>query len=306
MYGYVYKCTYKDKIYIGESINALNPGYLGTGGYWRSIIKGHEKEITKEILETIEASDIKLLKAKMHEREIYWISVYDSTNPNIGYNISPGGNIMTERSKQKMKEADSKAIKHIMETTDCKQRISDSMKKHRKKYGFSDEHLQKISNSLKGRKVGCPGDSRSIQVYCIVNGEKHSFHNKITAAKWWFENYPFSDSYAEITYTRMISKSIRGEPLRYHKKPISQNIKWFEEIFELSINSPVYCEFNGKIFEFDTISNAIIWWHNNYPITKDFNKEVYIDKLIKNIKGFEITRNSKSFKDIQWFRKEIL
>ena len=30
MTGYIYKCTYQNKIYVGESINALNPNYFGT------------------------------------------------------------------------------------------------------------------------------------------------------------------------------------------------------------------------------------------------------------------------------------
>lgn len=29
---------YNNKIYIGESINALDPNYIGYGKYWKSII----------------------------------------------------------------------------------------------------------------------------------------------------------------------------------------------------------------------------------------------------------------------------
>ena len=140
MFGYIYKCTYNNKIYIGESINAFDPNYIGSGKYWKSVIKNNKKEVVKTILETIEAEDIKTLKSIMHKREIYWINKFDSTNPNIGYNISPGGCLMSEESLLKMKINDSKAIKHIMETTDCKKRISKSLKEYKQLNGVSEEH----------------------------------------------------------------------------------------------------------------------------------------------------------------------
>lgn len=120
--GYIYKCTYKNKIYIGESIYALNKNYLGSGKYWLSIIKNNKEDVTKEILETLTADNRKNLKKLMHKREIYWIAKYDSTNPNIGYNISPGGNLLSAESKSKMIQNDSKKIKYIMDNTDCKEK----------------------------------------------------------------------------------------------------------------------------------------------------------------------------------------
>lgn len=304
MFGYIYKCTYNNKIYIGESINALDPNYIGSGKYWRSVVKNNKKEVVKTILETIEAEDIKTLKSIMHKREIYWINKFDSTNPNIGYNISPGGCLMSEESLLKMKINDSKAIKHIMETTDCKKRISKSLKEYKQLNGVSNEHKKHLSESLKGRNIGCNGDSRSIQVYCVINGNKYSFHNKIQAAKWWYDNFPFSENYAEITYTRMINKSINGLKLVYNKKPINQNIQWFKEIVDINNNTKVYCIFNNKQYDFDNLFDAIKWWHINYPISSEYEENVYIDKLIKNIKGFEISYHSIVYNNIQWYRKE--
>lgn len=304
MLGYIYKCTFKNKIYIGESVNALNPKYLGTGKLWTQTITGNEKEVSKEILETIEAGDKKTLKQKMHEREIYWIAHYDSTNPKIGYNISPGGNLMTDSSRQKMIEADSKTMKKKMEDPNLRKRISEGLKKQRREIGMSKEHRQRLSNALKGRNVGCNGDSRSIQVYCIVNNQKYSFHNKVTAAKWWFDNYPFSNNYAEVTYTRAITKSINNQIITYKGKPINQNIQWFMEDINISNKDSIYCIFNNIKYDFDNINQAAEWWHKNYPITDNFDLSLYKNKIEKSIKGYTNMYKSIIFDKIQWYRKE--
>lgn len=305
MIGYIYLCEYNNKYYIGESINAKNPRYLGKGKLWLETITGHESEVKKTILETIEDIDRKSLKQKMHNREIYWINKYDTTNLEKGYNISPGGNLMAESSIIKMKETDSKTMKRLMSTTDIPKRISKTLSNYRNTYGFSKDHLSKISKALKGRKIGCNGDSRSINVYCIINNTKYSFHNKITAAKWWYDNYPFSNKYAEITYTRLITKSINNLSLTFNGKPINQNIKWYEEVFDLNENTPVYCIYDNNKYEFNNMIDAITWWHENYPLkNSEFNKERYITKLIKNIKGYIIEYQSIQYNNIKWYRKE--
>lgn len=221
MIGYIYLCTFNNKIYIGESLNAMNHNYLGRGKLWLTVIHGHEKEVDKKIIETIEHSDKKTLKTIMHKREIYWINYYNSTDPNIGYNISPGGNLLAESSRQKMIMSDSKTMKDRMKDSNLRHKISEGLKRQRKEVGMSDTHKANLSKRLKGRNIGCNGDSRSIQVYCIVDNKKYYFHNKIEAARWWYEHYPFSEKYAECTYTRLITKSINKEPLYYHKQPIT-------------------------------------------------------------------------------------
>ena len=304
MKGYIYKCTFRDKIYIGESVNALSNKYLGKGKLWNKSILGHESEVSKEILETIEAEDKKTLKQKMHEREIYWIGYYDSTNPNIGYNISPGGCLMAESSRQKMIEADSKTMKKKMEDPNLRKRISEGLKKQKREIGLSNEHKKHLSEALKGKNVGCDGDSRSIQVYCIIDNKKYNFHNKIQAAKWWYDNYPFSDNYAEITYTRAINRSINNEIITYKHKPINQNIKWFIEDTNISAKDSIYCLFNNTRYDFDNINQASEWWHKNYPITDTFDLSLYKIKIEKSIKGFTNMYKSVVFDKIKWYRKE--
>ena len=92
MYGYIYKTTnlLNGKIYIGQrhSNKFLGQSYLGSGKRLRDAIKHYGEENFKvELIEEIETKEL------MDVREIYWISYYKSTNKEIGYNISEGGNV---------------------------------------------------------------------------------------------------------------------------------------------------------------------------------------------------------------------
>ena len=92
MYGYIYKTTnlVSGKIYVGQhkSSKFLGKRYLGSGRKLKESIKHYGKKNFKvELLEEVETKEL------MDEREIYWISVYNSTNKEIGYNLSEGGNV---------------------------------------------------------------------------------------------------------------------------------------------------------------------------------------------------------------------
>jgi group I intron endonuclease len=85
---YIYKTTnlINNKIYIGKSSKEFNPNYFGSGSMLKSSIKKYGKEnFSNEILETC------LNLKELDNREIFWISEYNSIDPKIGYNISKGG-----------------------------------------------------------------------------------------------------------------------------------------------------------------------------------------------------------------------
>lgn len=85
MFGYVYKTTdlLNNKIYIGQHHkNVFDIRYIGSG----TRIRARQREIGKrnfkvEVIEWCETLE------KLCEREIYWITYYDATNPEIGYNV---------------------------------------------------------------------------------------------------------------------------------------------------------------------------------------------------------------------------
>lgn len=145
MYGYIYKTTnlINNKIYIGQkhSSKFLGQSYLGSGKVIRREVLAHGKENFKvELLEEVETKEM------MDEREIYWISYYQSTNREIGYNISNGGNVNRAMSgehnpfygKHHTEESRRKNSEH------CKGRVA-----WNKGLTKEDERVKKYSESLK-------------------------------------------------------------------------------------------------------------------------------------------------------------
>lgn len=116
MYGYIYKTTnlLNNKIYIGKHKceKFIGNKYLGSGKYIKAAIKKYGKEnFTVNLLEEC------FSKQDLNFKEKYWIEILNSRNPNIGYNISIGGDgegipghapsfigPHTEESKQKNRE----------------------------------------------------------------------------------------------------------------------------------------------------------------------------------------------------------
>ena len=83
----IYKITntLNGKIYIGKDTTS-DPKYYGSGLLIRrSINKYGIDNFTKEIIDITEDY------GELSDKEKYWIKQYNSTNPEIGYNISEGG-----------------------------------------------------------------------------------------------------------------------------------------------------------------------------------------------------------------------
>lgn len=89
MYGYIYKTTnlISGKIYIGKRVSKyFLPSYLGSGTKLRAAVKGYGKEkFTVELIEEFES------ETELDAAEIYYIKLFNCQNPEIGYNIGPGG-----------------------------------------------------------------------------------------------------------------------------------------------------------------------------------------------------------------------
>ena len=178
---YIYKITNKinGKIYIG--LTTISPEkskhYYGSGTYIVRAIKKYGKHnFTKDILEqNIKSND------DLHAAEINWINLHNATNPDIGYNISTGGEsgaighkhseetkkIISDHSKNISKETRiklSKASKGRILSEDHKRKIKESNigqkrsedAKNKMSIGgkgkiLSDEHRNNISKASKGR-----------------------------------------------------------------------------------------------------------------------------------------------------------
>ena len=94
---YISKITNKinNKIYIGQAYNKtiydrfnrhIKEAYPQSKSYIdRAIAKYGSQNFTCELIDT--AKNLQ----ELNQKEIYWIAYYNSTNHNIGYNLTPGG-----------------------------------------------------------------------------------------------------------------------------------------------------------------------------------------------------------------------
>ena len=86
--AYIYKTTnlLNGKIYIGQTFRK-GDNYIGSGKYFRRAVKKHGKEnfyrenLTRDIKDN----------NQLDETEIYFIELFNSNDPDIGYNITQGG-----------------------------------------------------------------------------------------------------------------------------------------------------------------------------------------------------------------------
>lgn len=168
-FNFIYKTTNltNGKIYIGKhSTDNLDDGYLGSGKYLKQSIKKYGKN--NFISEVIEFADSEL---RLKELEKYYISLYNSTDINVGYNIVIGSSGVST---------------HKMSS---RQKTSNTMKGRVK----TDLHLQHISEALTGRKLPdyvvqkLRGKKRSEEfrkkISIINKGRKHTEETRIRISK---------------------------------------------------------------------------------------------------------------------------
>ncbi len=123
---YVHTNRKNGKVYVGQTKDVKKRFARGGSNYkknnyfYNAIKKYGWDGFDHEILA------YNLNKDEANEMEIYYIKKFDSTNPEKGYNIAPGGNagVLAESTKNKMKENWEK--KSIIEKLVIAKRLSDS------------------------------------------------------------------------------------------------------------------------------------------------------------------------------------
>lgn len=160
-YGCIYKITniINGKIYIGKFVYSQKRNfkyYLGSGIALKRAYEKYGKEnFTKEIIEEVRGNNSVLC-----EREIYWISEYNSIDSNIGYNITKGGeggnywynNEYRENARQRMLNplhpihTKNRGRKHSEEETIKQNQSRDILRKKGKykKPNITDKHLNEL------------------------------------------------------------------------------------------------------------------------------------------------------------------
>jgi len=150
----IYKTTnlQTGKIYIGKD-KYNNPKYLGSGVKLKDAIKSYGRDkFSKIILEHCSSYE------DLNIRESYWIQFYNSTNPEIGYNISTGGDGGDNFTNHPNKEEYRKKLQNNARQRKPHKSTPEQIEKMRlKKLGsswghHSEESKQKISRSQIGKK----------------------------------------------------------------------------------------------------------------------------------------------------------
>lgn len=154
----IYKVTNltNNKIYIGQTINSLKSRISQHYGdskrhnyrFCNALNKYNKNDFVWEIIEKCNSIE------ELNEREQFWIKYYDSTNKNIGYNLTTGGLSYTRNKETLLKM--SKSLKGRPSsflghhhTQEVKNRLSIIQKN----VPLSKEHKLKISINLKGKTV---------------------------------------------------------------------------------------------------------------------------------------------------------
>lgn len=204
----IYKTTnlVNGKIYIGKD-SKNDPEYLGSGLYLINAIKKYGKEnFFKEILETCNS------EIDLNEREKYWISIYNSKDRSVGYNLAEGGSGGNTRSgfteselneyKVKMSESIKNSVAYQMsvklKTGITRPEHSKKMKElyasgklipHNLGVPTSEEVRKKISKKNKGRKLSeetklkmSKSKMKAVEQYTL-NGEYINTYDSMSAAE---------------------------------------------------------------------------------------------------------------------------
>jgi len=165
----IYKVTNKitGKCYIGQTVQSLQRRWYkhlhdNRCPAMRDALKKYgEDNFTIEVIDTAETIE------ELNEKEVYWISFFDSLAPN-GYNLQSGGKNCrcAESTKQKLSKLNSGESNPnwgIPRNEETRRKVSES----RKGISFTAEHRQHLSDSHKGVVNEC----LLKKVKCIETGQ---------------------------------------------------------------------------------------------------------------------------------------
>lgn len=241
-----------NKVYIGQSVcieerweqhrtKCFNPNCSQYNGYfYRSIRKYGLENFSFFVLE--ECS-----KEELNEKEIYWISYYDSSNPNKGYNLTLGGDNAATHCLKLDKEKANQIRNLLKEPILSQQEIANM-------YGISQKMVSEINNGKNwvDKEIKYP-----IRENGIVNSYKRNGlveENGVYVKK----EYVCKKCGAKITrYSKTgFCKKCQTESTRFTDRPAREKLKE-----EIRYNS--FCSIGKK---YGVTDNAIRGWCKTYNL----------------------------------------
>lgn len=209
-----------DKVYIGQTMYPLNKRW----GDHLSRARGTESctrlynAMRKYGLEQFH---IKIIEEcpneKLNEREIFWISFYDSMNPKKGYNMTPGGQYVKNPVKKSVYQIDLNTHEIIKEF--------ESAREIERQLGIPNQYISLCCN---GKQLSCNGyiwqfknephpyegknkrNRKGNQIICLDTKEIFDNINVLIDTKLQKENPNTSRKTLQNHIYRSIQKGIRA------------------------------------------------------------------------------------------------
>jgi group I intron endonuclease len=213
----IYKITniVNNKIYIGQDKNNKS-GYLGSGDLIKLAIKKYGKEnFKKEILQICESQD------ELNYYEKHYITINNSTDKSIGYNISFGGTDGTMFNRQHSEETKNKiSVSHLgkEKSYEHKENIRKSL--IGKKISENTKKKMSDSNPYKGKKKGSLSEITKLKISKSKTGVKMSDDVKKKMSESRFgENNGFygkkhSETFMKTKRKSIIQLTLDNEPIK--------------------------------------------------------------------------------------------
>lgn len=219
MYGYIYKTTnlINEAIYIGRhKAEKFEPEkYIGSGTVFRRALEKYGIENFKcELLDTAET------KEELNDKERYWIAKYKKECPERMYNITIGGDAITEGLRKVRKEEEIKFVlleevpKYIeegwilcaVETKKKNRKIA-----HKK---WKEKHPDRAREANLKCMRNRPEKNKEAQARYLANEENRKKHNELVKANYhknkearqeYYKNY-FQDPEKKAKHAEAVRK----------------------------------------------------------------------------------------------------
>ena len=232
---YVYKITnlLNDKVYIGATKRRLHDR-------WNDHMKRRFKFPERKLYAAINADGPENFKMEqLYETDSFdELYAVEAEQIALHNSVENGYNTLSAAPQHEDWEELYSSFQRIMHSDDVRHRISRSMKQYRAEHPFTAEHIKKLGDAQRGRKMSperallCA--TRNIPCYCIYHGERYDFKNYKDAGIWWFNTcHPFGDKYSQATYQRKIIDCIDVGQCRVkrHGEPeiiiTKSDIEWY-------------------------------------------------------------------------------
>ena len=254
----IYKLLFPNgKVYIGQSKNIINriKSYIGL---YKKDNRFVIRAIKKHSIENVLFSVLELCtQDQLNEREIYYISLFDSSNKDLGYNLTEGGKfnfrITPEITEHKIMSSSKKKVA-CYNLQGILVKVYDSFKEAEKELNIPNSDISRcakcknirqrnsymFSKDLEDRLEPYNPNQANNRVYCYVFNKEGVFlseHKSISEAANFY-NIPKSFATTYIKKGSLIENRIYISYIKDFKIPINKGMKLIN-VFEVNTNNKI-------------------------------------------------------------------